>query len=61
MTYLRCGECGFTAVRGRVTLVGTCPRCRKRGRRAHLTEFHGPPSSLPPSTPAWREIGASPR
>jgi hypothetical protein len=40
MTYLRCDVCGMTAVRGRMSLVGSCPRCRLRGQTVQLTEVH---------------------
>jgi hypothetical protein len=44
MTYVRCDECGFTAARGPISLVGSCPRCRLRGRKVSLIELSGAPS-----------------
>jgi hypothetical protein len=58
MTYLRCDECGFVAVRGPVSLAGTCPRCRLRGRQVGLTELHGPAPGISSEARIRREIGA---
>lgn len=36
MTYVRCERCGYTAVRGPMSLIGSCPRCRLHGRAVPL-------------------------
>jgi len=43
MTYLECDECGLRTVSGPMSLVGSCPRCRLRGRFVSLVELHKAP------------------
>jgi predicted Zn-ribbon and HTH transcriptional regulator len=45
MTYLRCAACGFRTVRGPLSLISSCPRCRLRGRQVALTETTIAPAS----------------
>jgi hypothetical protein len=36
MTYMHCDQCGYRVVRGSMSLVDSCPRCRRNGHTVSL-------------------------